>query len=267
MISCVRLITMKEIDLENILAKYPDLIEQGLRLIERQKTVYGRRMDLLFEDINKRKLIIELKSGPILDKHIGQIMAYEGGTLSDKEQDIRIMLIGTRVPPNFRKALDYHGIAWKEINFSYLKSFLKNKGDTTFSHIFEEENLLNQFEEIKSPSEIDLIDISEFPLLVEKIIEKVLKPISNNISAKVGKRYSSYFLEGRRFLHFYDRSSTRIQLHIEKKYLANINHNFDMAYVGTKFPVNQTQEDYVIKIFSEENLDFLSEYLFKLYNS
>ena len=111
MISCVRLITMKEIDLENILAKYPDLIEQGLRLIERQKTVYGRRMDLLFEDINKRKLIIELKSGPILDKHIGQIMAYEGGTLSDKEQDIRIMLIGTRVPPNFRKALDYHGIA------------------------------------------------------------------------------------------------------------------------------------------------------------
>ena len=245
---------MKEIDFENILAKYPELIENGLRLVGRQVTVYGRRMDLLFEDINNRKLIVELKSGPILDKHIGQILAYEGGVLSDKAPDVRIMLIGTRVPPNLRKALDHHGIAWKEINFAYLKTFLKDKNDTTFSNIFEEENLLNQFEEIKSPSEIDLIDISEFPLLVEKIIEKVLKPISNNISAKIGKRYSSYFLKGRRFLHFYDRSSTRIQLHIDKKYLANINHNFDMAYVGTIFPVNQTKEDYVIKIFSDENL-------------
>ncbi len=258
---------MKEIDFENILAKYPELVENGLRLVGRQVTVYGRRMDLLFEDINNRKLIVELKSGPILDKHIGQILAYEGGVLSDKAPDVRIMLIGTRVPPNLRKALDHHGIAWKEINFAYLKSFLKDKNDTTFSNIFEEENLLNQFEEIKSPSEIDLIDISEFPLLVEKIIEKVLKPISNNISAKIGKRYSSYFLKGRRFLHFYDRSSTRIQLHIDKKYLANINHTFDIDYVGTKFPVNQTKEDYVIKIFSDENLDFLSEYLFKLYNS
>ena len=155
---------MKEIDFENILAKYPELVENGLRLVGRQVSVYGRRMDMLFEDINSRKLIVELKSGPILDKHIGQILAYEGGVLSDKATDVRIMLIGTRVPPNLRKALDHHGIAWKEINFAYLKSFLKDKNDTTFSNIFEEENLLNQFEEIKSPSGIDLIDISEFPL-------------------------------------------------------------------------------------------------------
>ena len=48
-------------------------------------------------------------------------------------------------------------LPWKEINFAYLKSFSKDKNDTTFSdNIFEEENLLNQFEEIKSPSEIDL---------------------------------------------------------------------------------------------------------------
>ncbi len=258
---------MKEIDFENILAKYPELIENGLRLLSRQETVYGRRMDLTFKDLNDRKLIAELKSGPILDKHIGQIMAYEGGVLSEKAPDVRVMLIGTRVPPNIRKALDYHGIAWKEINFAHLKSFLKERNDTTFSNIFEEDNLLNQFDEIKSPSEIDLIDISEFPLLVEKIIEKVLKPISNSITANIGKRYSSYFLKGRRFLHFYDRSPSRIQLHIEKKYLENIKRSFDLGYVGENFPVNETNEDYVIKITSEENLNFLSEYLVTLYNA
>jgi hypothetical protein len=256
---------MKEIDVENILAKYPDLIESGLRLVGRQVTVYGRRMDLLFEDVNKRKLIVELKSGPILDKHIGQIMAYEGGVLSDKDPDIRIMLIGTRVPPNLRKALDHHGFAWKEINFATLKSYLNEKSDTTFGHLFQEENLLNQFNEIKSPSGIDLIDTSEFPLLVEQIIEKVLKPISSSISAKIGKRYTSYFLQGRRFLHFYDRSQTRIQLHIDKSYLEYSNLTFDIVYLATKLPVHEATSEYVIKINSEKNLDFLADFLFKLY--
>ena len=46
---------------------------------------------------------------PILDKHIGQIMSYEGSVLSEKDPDVRIMLIGTRVPPNLQKALDQHG--------------------------------------------------------------------------------------------------------------------------------------------------------------
>jgi hypothetical protein len=257
---------MKEIDLENILAKYPELIESGLHLVGRQMTVYGRRMDLLFEDANNRKLIVELKSGPILDKHIGQIMFYEGGVLSDKDPDIRIMLIGTRVPPNIRKALDHHGIAWKEINFSFLKSFLNEKSDTTFGHLFQEENLLNQFNEIKTPSEIDLIDISEFPLLVEKVIEQVLKPISNSVSAVFNKRYTTYYLHGKRFLHFYDRSQTRIQLHIDKPYLKNKNLTFNIGYLKTKFEVGETKDDYPIKIHSADNLDFLADFLFKLYN-
>jgi hypothetical protein len=126
--------------------------------------------------------------------------------------------------------------------------------------------LLNQFNEIKVPAEIDLIDTSEFPLLVEQIIEKVLKPISNGISAKIGKRYTSYFMQGRRFLHFYDRSQTRIQLHIDKSYLEYSNRNFDMIYLATKLPVHEATSEYVIKINSEKNLNFLADFLFKLYN-
>lgn len=111
-------------------------------------------------------------------------------------------------------------------------------------------------------------------VLVEQIIEKVLKPISNSISSSIGARYTSYFLHGsggdnrkrRRFLHFYDRSQNRIQLHIDKKYLIDNNRSFDIGHLKTKFPVNETQDDYVIKINSTENLDFLADFLFKLYN-
>lgn len=114
---------------EDILCKYPNLIENQLKLIDRQVTLYGRRIDILFEDQFKRKLIVELKAGPIKDGHIGQILSYEGMLLSDDDPSIRVMLIGTRVPPNLQKSLDHHGIAWKEIPISKLIEFLRKVGD------------------------------------------------------------------------------------------------------------------------------------------
>jgi hypothetical protein len=129
-----------EKDLEDIISKYPDIIEEGLTLKGRQLTLYGRRMDLLFEDRFKRKLILELKKGPIKDQHIGQILSYEGMLLSADDPTIRIMLVGNRVPPNIQRSLDHHGIAWKEITFSDLKGFLSEKADGPFLHLLDDED-------------------------------------------------------------------------------------------------------------------------------
>ena len=126
-----------EKDFETALAKYPELIEEGLQLIGRQMTMYGRRMALVFSDRFQRTLIAELKWGPIKDTHIGQIMAYEGILLSSTDPSIRVMLIGTRVPPNLRNSLDHHGIAWKEIKQTDLTSFLGSKCDHDLLRVFE----------------------------------------------------------------------------------------------------------------------------------
>ena len=67
---------MKEKYFEDVLTKYTELVEDDLTLLGRQVTVCGRRIDLLFEDRNKRKLIVELKIGPIKDQHIGQTLSY-----------------------------------------------------------------------------------------------------------------------------------------------------------------------------------------------
>ncbi len=127
-----------EKDFETLLAKYPELIEDGLRLLGRQVTVHGRRMDLLFEDRFGRKLITELKWGPIKDEHIGQLMSYEGLLLSADDPTVRVMLIGTRVPPNMRRTLDHHGIAWKEITAGQISSFLAARGDSELTPLFAE---------------------------------------------------------------------------------------------------------------------------------
>ena len=84
----------------------------------------------------KRKLIIELKAGPIKDEHIGQILSYEGMLLSADDPTI-CNIYGTRVPPNIQRTLDHHGIAWLEISFSHLKEFLVEKKDEFFLNLFE----------------------------------------------------------------------------------------------------------------------------------
>lgn len=126
---------------EDILSKYPELIEDPLKFVGRQVTLFGRRMDLLFEDKFKRRLIIELKAGPIKDEHIGQILSYEGMLLSADDPTIRVMLIGTRVPPNLKKTLDHHGISWKEITNNQLASFLAEKQDDSFKEYFENQDI------------------------------------------------------------------------------------------------------------------------------
>jgi len=132
---------MDERTFETILAKYPDLIENGLEIKGRQVSMYGRRMDLLFEDAFQRKLIIELKAGPIKDQHIGQVLSYEGMLLSPDDPSIRVMLIGNKVPHNIRRALDHHGIAWKEIPVSSILAHLRDKSDSEMLDLFSPEEL------------------------------------------------------------------------------------------------------------------------------
>lgn len=129
----------KEKDLEEIIATYPEIIEPQLNLIGRQVSVYGRRIDLLFRDAHERQLIIELKNGPIKDEHIGQILSYEGTLLSPDRPDIRVMLVGTRVPPNIRRALDHHGIAWKELSHESIEKFLLSQKNHRWDNYFREE--------------------------------------------------------------------------------------------------------------------------------
>ena len=70
-----------EKDLEDMICKYPELIEEGLTFKGRQINLFGKIMDILFEDRFKQRLIIELKKGVITREHVGQVMDYVGRAL------------------------------------------------------------------------------------------------------------------------------------------------------------------------------------------
>jgi hypothetical protein len=173
-----------EKDFEDILSKYPELIEDGLVLKGRQVHVYGRIMDLLFEDRFKRKLIVELKKGPIKDDHIGQVMSYEGILLSADDPTIRIMLIGNRVPPNIQRTLDHHGIAWREISFTRLKEFLAEKNDQVLLGVLDDSDGNLRYK------------VKETPFLLPK---KILTPDEINSGMKEMREYQWENLDQRKY--------------------------------------------------------------------
>jgi len=126
-----------EKDFETVIAKYPELLEGGLRLVGRQSLLRSRRRDLLFEDAQKNYLVAALRWQPIKDTHIGQVLSYQGRLVSGRP--VREMLVGTRVPPNLQAILDYRGIAWREISAAELRDFLRAKGDEQLAKVFDAE--------------------------------------------------------------------------------------------------------------------------------
>lgn len=151
---------MLEKHFENVLHRYPELIEEGLKFSGRQVNVGGKYVDLLFEDRFGQKLIVELKKGIIKREHVAQLLDYEGYFLSADNPNIRVMLIGNRVPPNLRNSLDHHGFEWKEIPVSELITYLKNKND---------DDLLSQFNE----EETQTVQYVAPTLITDKSISKM----------------------------------------------------------------------------------------------
>ncbi|MDD4363273.1 MAG: endonuclease NucS [Atribacterota bacterium] len=118
---------------EDILVKYPELIEAQLKFIGRQVQYFGKRIDILFEDRFNEKLIVELKKDNLNRNALSQVLEYEGYILSEKDPTARVMLIANRIPLNLKKAMDHHGIEYKEITKKQLLEFIENKENGLFN--------------------------------------------------------------------------------------------------------------------------------------
>jgi len=65
-------------------------------------------------------------------------MEYEGYILSEKDPSARVMLIANRIPLNLKKAMDHHGIEYKEITHKQLFAFLEIRDELLLNKIVED---------------------------------------------------------------------------------------------------------------------------------
>lgn len=125
---------MLEKDIENLIAKYPDEFFPGenFRLIRQQYPIEGKRIDILFEDKLKRKIIIEVKRGILNREASGQIAEYYGLLKSkNKNEYFELVLCANVIPKERKMFLENIGIECKELGISLITK-LAEKYNYTF---------------------------------------------------------------------------------------------------------------------------------------
>jgi len=115
---------MNECIIENLLEQHPDLVEEGLKVVERQKRVSNGIIDLFCQDKENRYVVVELKVKPT-HAVVAQIAKY---LLSLEKQGIpktklRGILVTAFIDEKIQQLCDYFGIETKQlaINESSLK--------------------------------------------------------------------------------------------------------------------------------------------------
>jgi len=119
---------MLEKDIENLIASHPDEIfpDEGFKLIGQQIVVEGRRLDILFEDKLKRKVIVEVKRGILTREASGQIAEYYG-LLKNRNLDesYELILCANVIPKERKTFLETIGIDCKELGVTIITDMAK----------------------------------------------------------------------------------------------------------------------------------------------
>ncbi|MFH1552912.1 MAG: hypothetical protein ABID83_04675 [Candidatus Omnitrophota bacterium] len=115
---------------EDILYKYPELIDAGLVPRGRHVNLYDQMVDILFVDRFKKKLVVQVRTSPIEKEHIGEIVSYQKAVLSGEAPDVSFMLVADKVPPHLKTAFEHKGVAWKEITVFQIREHLTKRNDT-----------------------------------------------------------------------------------------------------------------------------------------
>ena len=125
---------MLEKDLENLVAMHPNEFfpGEGFRLLGQQIVIEGRRLDILFEDKRKRKVIVEVKRGILTRDSSGQVAEYYGLLKNANQADTyELVLCANVIPKERRTFLETIGIECLELGVVQLVE-LARKHDYKF---------------------------------------------------------------------------------------------------------------------------------------
>jgi endonuclease len=105
-----------ETDVVNQIINNPTIIEEGLRIVKREKTVKVGSIDLFGFDKNHVPVVIEVKRSLATISSIHQLRMYVKDIKKDrKEPKVRGVLCAPRIPDMVKKLLEEHDLEWREV--------------------------------------------------------------------------------------------------------------------------------------------------------
>lgn len=105
-----------EVDVVNQIVNDPTIVEDGLRIAKREKTVKTGSIDLYGFDKNHIPVVIEVKRSLATISSVHQLRMYVTDIKKDrKEPTVRGILCAPRVPDMVKKLLEEQGLEWREV--------------------------------------------------------------------------------------------------------------------------------------------------------
>jgi Holliday junction resolvase-like predicted endonuclease len=211
---------VSEQQLEDLVRRHPDLIEEGLAYVDHQQSAAGGRLDVLMVDSGKSLVVAELKvtqdDGMMLQEldyydhvltHIERYARMYRAHSIDPTQKVRLFLIA----PSFSQAL-VNRIKWLDLPVSlFTFACLKLEDEADIVPIFTELQITAppEIAEVTQMGDhlgyiIDDIIRAEVVALLEEIKNWkpagiiTIDPIKHSLSIKVNNRLFAYLTTGRK---------------------------------------------------------------------
>ena len=105
-----------ETDVVNEIINNPEVVEEGLRIVKREKHVKSGMIDLFGYDKNHTPVIIEVKRSLANISAVQQLRMYVNDVKKDvDEASVRGILCAPRVPDMVKRLLSDYGLEWQEV--------------------------------------------------------------------------------------------------------------------------------------------------------
>lgn len=148
-----------ETQMEELIIQFPEyyLKENGLKLIKRQFRIGKYIFDLLFEDRQGYKLIVEIQRGVLDRDHTYKIFDYFDEYKSQHLDDfIDILLVANEVTSERKKMLTIKGVKYLEIpELEFLKKLEKKDNNQNEVNNSSETIKVNQAKDIKTANKTE----------------------------------------------------------------------------------------------------------------
>lgn len=167
---------MDEYQLEQFLWKNPEIIEPGLKVIDRQRRVETGHIDLLCKDKSGKHVIVELKMDPSHDS-VSQIAKYIIGFMKEgiPREQIRGMLVARYIDKDLQELCTFFNIEAKGLALGKHKDTHKTFVKKSSS---KEENNLEQ--EIPKEGLPQIPDQSNHLSYTESTVVKTILTFNKN---------------------------------------------------------------------------------------
>jgi hypothetical protein len=123
------------------LVKYPQLIENGLRLLSNEAIGRCGRNKLVFAADQGGELVVACQWEPITERDGERITTLKRDLLSSEHGNTRLMVVALGIDPAVRQVLDREGISCRWIGWGELCRFLDEHGERKLSEVFKTRNI------------------------------------------------------------------------------------------------------------------------------